>query len=230
MVHGGSPSGAKEKRLSEFYCSFTLINSFKMTGIYQKSGATDIAMENKKKSFNVFEGARRLAILVGILFISGCAIAAFNAPSTAYLHYSIHSPLSPPVMVDDCGASDKREYVGMDRVKGASITLCFPPSVSNSGEMLIPYKATEDGKSWWMGDKYSPAVSNYTEAFATSFRGSAKIEQDVASGLSKKRGEYWSATAKVLTFGLAGWWVIVFVIGWVARGFLSIPRGKDFRE
>jgi len=32
-----------------------------------------------------------------------------------------------------------------------------------------------------------------------------------------------------LVGGLAAGWAVVFTTGWIVRGFLSIPRGKDER-
>ena len=83
---------------------------------------------------------------------------------------------------------------------------------------------------WWtMGDRYSTEVTSYAEGVGAAFALSADEAKDAEKRLWDARLRQWKEAAQVMFGGLAIGWLVVACIGWIARGFLGIPRGKDER-
>jgi len=87
-----------------------------------------------------------------------------------------------------------------------------------------------DNMQWWtMGERYSAEVTSYVEAVGTAFVLSADDAKEADRRLWDARLSQLKEAAQVMFGGLAVGWFVVACIGWVARGFLGIPRGKDER-
>ena len=179
---------------------------------------------------NVFEGARRIALLVAGLFTIGCvAYAILNEPYTT-LQYAVRWPGIAPALVEKCSSDDANEYLTRQTPNGGNINvnLCFVAhKVDSSGEMLVPYGPA--GSKMWMAKKYSAEVSNYTGSVAQSFQ---LDERGIKEAKERKRAallDQWKEVMQFLFGGLAAGWALVAAIGWIARGFMNIPRGKDKR-
>lgn len=177
---------------------------------------------------NVFEGARRIALLFGGLWVVGClAYAIFSEPYYR-VAYTVRWPGMAPVLVEDCSADDAQEYIDPKTPNGEriSVVLCFSAhKADNSGEMLVPYAPAENGKMW-MAEKYSPEVSRYTKPVGKAFQ---LTEPGVKEAKARKRAallEQWKIAMQVLFGGLAAGWALITATGWIVRGFMGIPRGK----
>ena len=51
--------------------------------------------------------------------------------------------------------------------------------------------------------------------------------QDAFSRVQRKLFDQWKTALQFLVGGLVIGWVLVSSIGWIVRGFLGVPRGKD---
>lgn len=180
---------------------------------------------------NMFEGARRISILIGAVWIIGfVGYAIFTEPYVS-MNFKIFSLGSPPLPLDGCETDDATEYFSTKTSSGKSISinLCFVASKADNGEMLIPY-ALNGKERVWMGRSYSTEVSNYKHRVANSFQMSAADEKIAEIKISKKRQEQWQESAMFVFGGLFVGWVLVTTIGWIVRGFLRIPHLNDTRD
>jgi len=184
---------------------------------------------------NIFEGARRIALLFGGVIAVG--ITGFAVFDTVYvpIHYVVSGPGSSPVRasIQACGQNDGLEYVYKTTPKGTEIraAICFRAYKGENGEWGIPYRRHETEKGmWWLAPSYSSAVSSHMRSVKEAF----EIPQ---SDLDYADSRYWSErwqkireAAPWLGGSLLALWVTTFVVGWIVRGFAGIPMGKDTRE
>ena len=180
---------------------------------------------------NVFEGARRIALLMGIVWAGGCVgYAVFNEPFYR-LHFAIDWSKAP-VLVEDCADEDARQYPDVKGSNGDEIpvALCFVASKASDGRMLVPY-AEDPAKPGWllMHGKYSKEVEAYTAEAAKSFRFPDSALKDAKARKWAAVLDQWKIAMQFLFSGLAIGWALVAATGWIVRGFLGIPRGKDAR-
>jgi hypothetical protein len=88
---------------------------------------------------NIFEGARRIALVCGVLWVGGCiAYAVFNEPQ-ARMVFSVAGVGDPPVVATECGGDDAAKYVPRGDTVPLWVTLCFTAQRANDGRMLVPY-------------------------------------------------------------------------------------------
>lgn len=59
--------------------------------------------------WNWFEGARRSAVALGVLFVAGCVAYAALSDTGASLTYGVKKYGASPVLVDKCGMQDARK-------------------------------------------------------------------------------------------------------------------------
>lgn len=181
---------------------------------------------------NVFEGARRISVALGVLWVGGFLVAAMMSNPFVNITYSIPTFGAKPVKVDDCPtvAEPMYEWVTTSLGDSVRLELCLGTMPSDDGtRMLVPYARAEGGQVW-LGAKYSNEVRNYTKQLAEALHLSGDIAAEVESLKWKKRIAEWRDYGAVMLGGLLAGWVFVSAIGWVVRGFLGIPRGKDVRN
>lgn len=179
---------------------------------------------------NMFEGARRIAFLIGGAWVIGCVgYAVFNEPYVS-LSYEVPFFGMAPVLIESCSSDHASEYISDQATIGGrvSVDLCFAAQKSDDGRMLIPYAPAEGGKVW-MAEKYSTEVSNYTRNASQSFQLDAAGIKAAEERESAERRKQWKEAMQALFFGLIAGWILLSATGWIVRGFLGIPRGKDER-
>ena len=111
---------------------------------------------------NVFEGARRIALAVGALWVVGCIAYAVFAEPYASATFAIPGPGEPPVKAERCADDDATAYTTAKTSKGQSIgiSLCFTAHTAEDGRRLVPYTVApwEDARRTL--DEVSGAQSN----------------------------------------------------------------------
>lgn len=170
-------------------------------------------------------------MLVGVLWVVGCiGYAIFNVP-----YYRLHFAIDwakHPVLAVECADADASEYLDVETSDGKSVSvaLCFVASKASNEKMLVPY-AEDPSKAGWllMHDKYSREVREYTKVAANSFRFPDSALKDAKAIKRAAYLDQWKNAMLFLFGGLATGWAIVAGLGWVIRGFMGIPRGKDTR-
>jgi hypothetical protein len=184
-------------------------------------------------AINVFEGARRISKTIMLLILVGTLIAIwYDSPDAVKLTYEIALPGATPTRVEQCSANSTTELISRksaDRDK-VSIELCFRPlPAEKTGEMLIPFKLDDDGKSWWLGKEYSSPVRDYASSVASDFTLPAEATKGAGFLLMKQRFFAASKAIGYLSVGLFAFMLLTAFIGWIVRGFFGIPNGMDAR-
>lgn len=183
---------------------------------------------------NVFEGFRRVSWLLQIVVVVvTVAIQSMNEPYIP-IKLATRGPGLPFYKISNgCSATSRDLYVGSKRTQfdvSVSLNLCFESRKSNDGTELVPYKVDESDRSKvWMNIPYSNEVETYANARAAEFEMPKAYEAEIKK---EYRSAKWRHAKDGLLYVSIGWgviWVFTTVAGWIARGFLGIPAGKDFR-
>lgn len=260
---------------------------------------------------NIFEGMRRIALVVGGLWVIGCVAYGVFSESYVSMTYAIAWPGERPSKAESCGAEDATKYVTAKTSKGSSVgvTLCFTAQEATDGRRLVPYaekqttiedlaawivtnkakqgtaefdavaKAYQDAKvsampmpgiapvtkpwalyaalreadakgdverakalaaqiqtlppellhRYQMNRGYSSEVGKYVDGAAERFKLPDDDMKDVEQRIWGGRVKQWKQALTAMFGGLAVGWLVVTGIGWIARGFMGIPRGLDAR-
>ena len=122
--------------------------------------------------FNVFEGARRIVLLIQSIIVLVFFWTLFVDSPYVSLKYATTQPDQPFLKMPNdfnCDStSSSSEYITR-KTKGGdevSITLCFMAQIFPQG-MLVPYKIDKD--KIWGAQNYSQPVQAYTDGRALSF-------------------------------------------------------------
>lgn len=224
-------------------------------------------------SINAFEGARRIALLCGGLWVAGClAYAVFSTPYVS-LTYAIPAFGARPEPAEDCRSSrDASKYTSVETPAkdSVSVTFCFIADRADSGSYLIPFRyvvspdnpdaarvyaarkealrkgaaadaerlteyllsmpvGSADTRTVWMASEHDSEVRRYMDEVAAGFKFGPSDLERLQKVRREKRWEQWKEALQVLFGGIAFWWALVTATGWIARGFMGIPRGADRR-
>lgn len=180
---------------------------------------------------NVFEGARRVSIAIGAFWVCGwIASVTLNEPYV-YLSYRVDGLGALPVRDDQCGDYDATHYIfdaKDDRGRSVPVRLCFKAMRADNGEWLIPYAPADNGR-WWLARRYSAEVTQHMTDRGRTFRIPPNGYEEAASIRWKKKCEAWEFAALGASIGIVVGWILMTGIGWIVRGFLGIPHGRDAR-
>ena len=81
-----------------------------------------------------------------------------------------------------------------------------------------------------MNTRYSRDVGEYAEAASKRFEIPAGGVAEAEKSLWLARLDQWKQAGQVMAGGLVFGWLLILAIGWIVRGFMGIPRGKDMRS
>lgn len=182
--------------------------------------------------FNMFEGARRVSLLIGGIAVLGTLFALVTYNPYVSVEYSIAHPNGAFVrMQESCPSDASRHYFTSKTSTGesVSINLCLlAMSFDKNNARLIPYKIDEKGMIWG-AVSYSSEVLDYERKLEGRFKLSAGDEDELKKEISQRYRDNWLSGLGYLVAGLTIFAGVVWAIGWIARGFLGIPRGMDKR-
>lgn len=94
--------------------------------------------------------------------------------------------------------------------------------------LKMPVNPSEP-RTVWMAGEYDNEVRSYVDEVAASFKLRPRDMDRLQEVKRQKRWEQWRQALQVLFGGLAIGWAITAGIGWIARGFMGVPRGADRR-
>ncbi len=185
---------------------------------------------------NLFEGGRRLikiAIAIWVAYVLFHFWERAGDVRQVWVTYTI-TTFNGPVRLDnecpiDALTTPFAKSTHTDEGTKVLVKLCFLPFEVN-GQSLIPYGLDANGRITG-GFKYRPEVDKYTQSFAASF---SPPESDYTRFDEEASSKVWAYLKKhflLLMGAIAGGIGFIygsgFLIGWVLRGFMGIPRGSD---
>ena len=93
-------------------------------------------------AINVFEGARRIALLTAAVWCAGWLAYGFLSEPDPVLHLAVRGPGKAPARVDACGFADASRYVSAKLPDSSAVRaeLCFTAHKADDGRMLVPYE------------------------------------------------------------------------------------------
>ena len=185
-------------------------------------------------AINVFEGARRIAKLLAVLWVGGWVVAAFSVSPSVSVTYKILYPGATPLrMTGECPPDGTTELLFDEVTQRATktfVTMCFPARSADNGDRLIPYLVDPADGGIWMKEAYSSEVMEYTKrvkgTFALPQSDEKWIDEQWWPQFMKEIG--WGALVAVS--GLVILLAFTWTTGWIVRGFMGIPRGQDHKE
>lgn len=186
-------------------------------------------------AINIFEGARRIALLLG----GGAAIitvlVAFNQDAYYRAEYSLAAPNAPFRKTDGGCPSEGRTIYFDHQTSGgkkARVSVCLKPMTftnkSKEETELIPYKTDSDGMTWG-ARSYSTEISTYETQVEKRFTMTANDEDVYIKEAARQWRSQFAEAMGYLAAGLAIFGALVWTVGWIVRGFLGIPHGMDKR-
>ncbi len=181
-------------------------------------------------TFNIFEGARRVALLIGGIAVVGTLIILAIDDPYISIRYSVNHPNGAFVRMQESCPSDARQHYFSSRIstgESVSVDLCLLAS-SYGEDRLIPYFLDEKGMVWG-ARSYSSEVSDYARKLENRFKFAASDEEFLKKKISQRHREDLISGLGYLVAGLAIFAGVVWGIGWIVRGFLGIPHGMDKR-
>jgi hypothetical protein len=191
----------------------------------------EVAIRRRSVRVNIFEGARRIALLLAGLAAALTIIAVVMHKPYVSATYLIARPDGRFVRTSEsCPPNVARHYFTAvtNNRREIPVTLCLSKMRFDDGQELIPYKIDGEGMIWGAGE-YSSEVFAYERDLERRFKFSADDEKEYERQVTKARWENALSATKYLLIGLAIWAGLVSVVGWIVRGFLGIPNGKDRR-
>lgn len=179
---------------------------------------------------NFFEGARRIVYVLAFIWIGAALFLVSESDYSPTFHYKIAWPGQGPSKYDgDCFYPNKEEMhtIQKDGDTVAHISLCFLAQAASNGKMLIPYAKADGENKFWLSPSYSDNVTNYTAQTMNAAVSAGAFNPDI-SGIPWRRYLNTAESAAKLVFGgLLAIFLFSRVVGWIVRGFMGIPIGKD---
>jgi len=187
-------------------------------------------------AINMFEGARRIALLLGGGAAVITVLVAFNQNTSYHAQYSLAAP-NAPFRKSDGGCHGEGRTIYFDHKtssgKEVSVSLCLESMTftnKNKEETeLIPHKTDADGMTWG-ARPYSAEISSYEKQVKKRFTMTATDEEASISEASKQWRSQFAMAMGYLAVGLVIFGALVWATGWIVRGFMGIPRGLDRKE
>ncbi|WP_168847494.1 hypothetical protein [Sphingomonas sp. S2M10] len=186
---------------------------------------------------NWFEGGRRITRLgqiLLVLFASAVLLISLPHPTLTLETASPSDPWKLSKTACNYGSDASATTYGVN--VGSTLTdveLCFRSSKAEDGRSLVPFAAA-DKDNWYVDEPYSSAVSAYTEKRKQSFAFPPTLEKEASSSVKAQWWhDFWhqfKAFALSVLIGVGILQALSWVIGWIVRGFLGIPAGKDRKE
>lgn len=231
---------------------------------------------------NIFQGARRIAIVIGVLYVAGWITYAVITKPFIAVDYAYQFPDDEPKRTDTCPseAASRLLTVKMPQEQNVYVSLCVLPQTALNGTRLIPFltggakvgvpssirrevekkqydKGQVDklwrlafeadqagnevlarstikqinlltGETHYAADtKHSENVTRAMQVLEQKFQFPKGEAAFVEQLVKDKRYDVYKQAGLGIAVGLVVWFVFVFGMGWIVRGFAGIPMGKD---
>lgn len=183
---------------------------------------------------NIFQGARRLALVVALIpaFVGLFWHMNDIDSQSVQAYYSIDRPGASPKRLD--GSCPDEALLALAQVHTKSGTrawafLCVlpVPVLDAEGQRLYPYKI--DGQGYLVARSGSLEVDAYISELSKSVKLSPVDHQALDDQKATRYRQLLLFSLGIVCVALLVFWGLVWVVGWIVRGFMGIPRGSDHR-
>ena len=197
-------------------------------------------------AINIFEGGRRIAKIVTVIWIIGWSVGAYytyeSVKPTVNVTYKITGFKEAPVRImEECPPDSIMNYVDMKTKSGTKVLvkLCREkPKISDlmalaknleeEGDIKLAGRALDKIYNLFINKKSDSTERAQLEAALVKAdtngdTDEAWIDNQGRSLLQKQIG----IGAMVAIGGILFLWVFTWSIGWIVRGFMGVPRGQD---
>lgn len=180
---------------------------------------------------NIFEGARRVALVVAGIGVMGGVASALSDTPYASVSYEVATFGAQPVAIDSCPFSAHNALFSERREasngKEYTFEICFKAEPADDGRQLIAYEKVGDRIN--MNDDGSLEVLQYIAKVAARLPQTTEEAEKMGNQLRIEKVKQVFMGLLGVAAGLAFFWVFVAVVGWIVRGFMGIPSGLDKR-
>jgi len=204
---------------------------------------------------NIFEGTRRVVKLITVLSVLGfLAYAVWGSDPYLTATYTIAGIGETPTQHSICEPNAVQDWITVKTKKGADVhvTLCFMAKMNAKiiaaqeiAKRGIQSKIPPDGQAYFdkllklgiirLYDETDSLQQGYLDQAKARARIHVKetfeLPQSDQIWFDKQkqtiRRENIQEGALVLVGGLTFLWVFTWTTGWIVRGYLGIPMGKD---
>lgn len=185
---------------------------------------------------NIFEGARRLTKIIAVIWVlcmSFYAFREFTEKGYVRAYFRVDLPDGVPVRMTEqehCDENDANEYLSSpytSKDSKISVTLCFKPE-----KISIVDKLPSDSDDWIdITDKEAKELKQAKQKKVVANFKLSKADEEWADSVAwSERWGNIKIGAAVTIGGLAFLWIFSWCVGWIVRGFASIPSGQDFKS
>lgn len=186
--------------------------------------------------FNLFEGGRRIALLVTAVAVVVAVASVLSSKPYVATHYRVAGPGEPFVRTTaGCPIKDAAStYFNTQTPKGRTthVHVCLMPvnivNANGTNEAAVPFKRDPDGRVR-SATNFREEISAYKKAIHADFKLPAADGAEIDRIYDAARLTAVKRHGLRLVSYLAAFWAFVFGLGWVLRGVLGIPRGHDFQ-
>ncbi|NOU20750.1 MAG: hypothetical protein HOO93_03005 [Methyloglobulus sp.] len=151
-------------------------------------------------AINVFEGARRIAKLIAVLWVIGVLALQFESLKNPYIsaNFQVDSPGNTPLRMDGqeykCGDDDATEsWLSKYTNKGTEVkvTLCFKARVVDDGRKLIPIRddhvANAKRLAEWIGANHDKKGTTKYQEYEAAYNKAIKAKNELISDAKEAR-------------------------------------------
>lgn len=180
--------------------------------------------------FNIFSGARRIAILLAALATIATIYNAATFKPFVDIHYDVIAA-KPMIRTEAICSQDSHSHHFLYDVKGIGnvhVNFCLL-WVESDGERFIPFQS-EDGHEWFAAESGNTDLQKYAEKLETRF---VIPTADITYLIDEHSKGFWDFALNSLgiwALGMAAFFALLWCIGWIVRGFMGIPIGSDSRS
>jgi hypothetical protein len=171
---------------------------------------------------NVFEGSRRVALLLALVVAATTLIYAATYDQFFSVSYLKSASTDGSRRLSGSCPPDLARESATQTVEGTTVLL----------ELCFEEAESAGGAGQFDPDDYLASLKrreSYRRAVHSGFEIPESDKPWIREQAFRRYWQQWRESLTLLALGLAFFGALVWAIGWVVRGFMGIPRGMDKR-
>lgn len=177
---------------------------------------------------NIFKGFRRLSLFICIVVSFIYLLLLYNFTPTIKYNFIVDKPFSILKYKNDCPDDSHGVYVFNYKKEYTLYSDICIMKMNFNGELLIPFK--NEKETIYGTPPYSSEFYNYSEKLKKEVNKYLNNQEtrDFLKNQAKKKyyNNFLDGIINII-IGLFSFYMFIFFIGWIVRGFLNIPIKND---